>query len=257
MLLKRKIFHDCTGNPRVQKAVSLALLLKHRLGRTSTLHNWSTNKLHDVAGVSASTIKKYMPIMKSMGLVHFCGKNNQHLVVSKISSHCQGRNINISKFDFSSFKEIHNCLRAFLALAIQARKDFIRRTIHALHNPTSSKMLKRARSKMRRLVKRGVVSGMDAVFEDHGISHARIARETGNCLRTAHSIIEFAIKKRWWKKEKHELRVLLSGIAFRDTGGLFTYTTKNYLVVSLANTYTLTKSIYNSIYPWGYSVCKK
>lgn len=250
MLLKRKIFHDCTGNPRVQKAVSLALLLKHRLGRTSTLHNWSTNKLHDVAGVSASTIKKYMPIMKSMGLVHFCGKNNQHLVVSKISSHCQGRNINISKFDFSSFKEIHNCLRAFLALAIQARKDFIRRTIHALHNPTSSKMLKRARSKMRRLVKRGVVSGMDAVFKELGLSRARIAKETGNCIRTAHNIINYAVKKRWWKKHNHKEKFYLEGVYFRDTGEFFTYSTRNLVVQCHANSYTLANSIYKDLYPW-------
>lgn len=257
MQLKRRFFHECIGNPRIQKAVSIAILLKIHLGRISTMHNWSVNKIHELTGISATTIKKYMPLMKSLGLVHIEGRNNEHLVVKKLSSKRQGRNIDISKFDFSSFKDIYNCLRAFLALAIQARKEFVRRALHASHNPSSSGGLKRARSKLRRLVKNGVISGMDAKFEDHGISHARIARETGNCLRTAHSIIEFAIKKRWWKKEKHELRVLLSGIAFRDTGGLFTYTTKNYLVVSLANTYTLTKSIYNSIYPWGYSVCKK
>lgn len=257
MRLKRKIFHECIGNPRIQKAVSIAVLLKIRLGRVSTMHNWSVNKIHELTGISATTINKYLPLMKSIGLVCTEGRNNGHLVVKRLSSKRQGRNIDISKFDFSSFKDIYNCLRAFLALAIQARKEFVRRALHASQNPSSPGELKRARSKLRRLVKNGVISGMDAKFEDHGISRARIARETGNCLRTAHNIIEFAINKKWWKKENHEIRVLLSGIAYRDTGELFTYTTKNYLVISLANTYILEDSIYNSIYPWEYSVCKK
>lgn len=256
MLLKRRIFHECTGSPRVQKAVALALLLKLRLGRTSTLHDWSVNKLHDVAGVSATTIKKYLPVMRDLGLVYTHGKNNSHLVVKKLTSHRAGRDIDISEFDFSSFKEIYNCLRAFLALAIQARKDFIRHTIHTLHNPSSIKELKKARAKMRRLVKNGAVSGMDAKFEDHGISRNRIAKETGNCLRTAHKVISFAVRKGWWRKENHQIRVLISDICFRETGGIFTYTTKNYLVLSLANTYTLADYIYSALFP-GNTQCAK
>lgn len=249
MQLKRKTFHECRGNKRIQKAVSLALLLKFRLGRVSTLHNWSVNKLHDIAGVSASTIKKYLPIMKSLGLVYTEGRNNEHLVVRRLSAKQQGRNIDVSQFNFSSFKDIYNCLRAFVALAIQARKDFIRRALHAVHNPSSIKELKSARAKLRRLVKNGVVGGMDAVYREFGISRAHIAKETGNCLRTAQNIIVFAVGKRWWKKENHQERVLLSGVGFRDTGEFFTYATKNYLVLSHANTYTLSDSIYKAVYP--------
>lgn len=257
MRLKRKIFHECIGNPRIQKAVSIAILLKIHLGRISTMHNWTVNKIHNLTGISATTIKKYLPVMKALGLVHTEGRGSEHLVVRRLSSKRQGRNIDISQFDFSSFKDIYNCLRAFLALAIQARKEFVRRALHASHNPASSGELKRARAKLRRLVKNGAISGMDAKFEDHGISRARIARETGNCIRTASNIVSFAIKMRWWRKENHKIRVLLSGIGFRETGGLFTYATKNYLVISLANTYTLAESVYTSIYPWEYSVCKK
>lgn len=257
MQIKRKIFHNCIGNPRIQKAVSLALLLKLRLGRVSTLHDWSVNKLHDIAGVSASTIKKYLPVMRKMGLVYTEGRNNEHLVVRRLSSKCRGRNINISEFDFSSFKEIYNCLRAFLALAIQARKDFIRRALNALHDPRSSAELKRARSKVRHLVKMGVVSGMDAVYKELGLSRARIARETGNCLRTAHKIINFAVGKKWWVKVTRKERFIRRGVGFRNTGEIFTYATRDTLVFSLSNTYILRDSIYKDIYPWEHFVCKK
>lgn len=257
MQLKRKIFHECRGNKRVQKAVSLALLLKLRLGRTSTLRNWSVNKLHEVTGASASTINKYLPLMKEMGLVYTEGRNNEHLVVKKLSAKCEGRNINISKFDFSSFKDIYNCLRAFLALAIQARKDFIRRALQTLHNPASQTELKRARAKVRRLVKSGVVSGLDAVYKEFGLSRARIARETGNCLRTAQNIINFAVKKDWWDKFNWKERWIVRGVGFNNEGEMFTYATKDTLVMCLANTYALKHSIYKDIYPWEHFMCKK
>lgn len=247
MLLKRKIFHDCTGNPRVQKAVSLALLLKHRLGRTSTLHNWSTNKLHDVAGVSASTIKKYMPIMKSMGLVHFCGKNNQHLVVSKISSHTAHRNICIDEFCFDTFKDIYNSLRAFIALAVQARKDFIRRTIQTYLNPANHKVFIKARKTLKRLVKIGVLSGVDAEYKEYGLSYKRIAQEIGVCIRTAQRVVKYAVGNGWCRKHQNKEAYELRGVSFRDTGEIFTYATKHWVVQMHANTYSLSRLISDSI----------
>lgn len=251
MQLKRKIFHQCRGNKRIQKAVSLALLLKLRLGRSSTLHNWSINKLHDVAGVSASTIKKYLPLMKSLDLIRIEGKANRHLVVRKLSSKHVGRNVDISKFNFSSYKDIYNCLRAFLALAIQARKDFIEHVLRAVHNPVSYKEMQSARSMLRRLVKSGVVRGMDAEYEDHGIGCKRIADETGVCLRTAHRIINFATNKSWWSKTNQRERWIVRGVGFNNAGEIFTYTTRDTLVIYHANRYNLNRSLYKDIYPLG------
>ncbi len=249
MRVKKKTFYECVGDAKAQKAVSLALILKLRLGRMSTLHNWSVNKLHEVTGASPSTIKKYLPVMKAMGLVFTQGKNDRHLVVGKLSTRRACRNIDLSLVDLSTFKSAYNCLRAFIAMSIQARKDFIRRTIQGVRQPSSYEELKEARRTMRRLVKSGAVAGMDSEYRELGLSRARVAREIGNCLRTAHTVIKFAIKKGWWTKEQHPIRVLLSDICFRDTGGFFTYTTKNYLVLMKANTYTLKESLYSLFYP--------
>jgi len=249
MRVKKKTFYECVGDAKAQKAISLTLILKIRLGRMSTLHNWSVNKLHEITGASPSTIKKYLPIMKAMGLVFMQGKNEQHLVVRKLSTRRACRNIDLSLIDLSSFKSAYNCFRALIAVSIQARKDFIRRTIQAVRQPSSYEELKEARRTMRRLVKMGAVAGMDSEYKEYGISRTRIAREIGNCLRTAHTVIMFAVNKGWWTKEQHPIRVLLSDICFRDTGEMFTYTTKNYLVLMQANTYTLNKSIYSIYYP--------
>lgn len=251
MQLKRKIFHKCRGNKRIQKAVSLALLLKLRLGRTSTLRNWSVNKLHEVTGASASTINKYLPLMRTLGLIHHEGKNDRNLVVKKLSSKHIGRNIDISRFNFSSFKDIYNCLRAFLALAIQARKDFIKHVLHAAHNPSSYKEMQSARSMLRRLVKDGAIRGMDSKYEDHGIGRKRIADETGVCLRTAHRIINFAVNRKWWKKINHRERWIVRDVGFNNTGEMFTYATRDTLVIYHANRYNLNHSLYKDIYPLG------
>ena len=249
MRVKKKTFYGCVGETKIQKAVSLALLLKLRLGRMSTLHNWSVNKLHNITGASPSTIKKYLPIMRRMGLVFTQGKNGQHLVVSRLSTRRACRNIDLSLIDFSSFKSTYNCFRAFIAMSIQAKKDFIRRTIQAVRQPSSYEELKEARRTMKRLVKSGAVAGMDSEYKEYGLSRKRIAEEIGNCIRTAHTVIKFAVNKGWWSKEQHPVRVLLSDICFRDTGGFFTYTTKNYMVLMQANTYTLNESLFPLFYP--------
>ena len=251
MHLKRKIFHNCIGSPRAQKAVSLALLLKRRLGRTSTLHNWSANKLHNIAGTSPSTIKKYMPIMRALGLVHFEGRNNQHLVVSRIASNAKHRNIDVDAFCLDTFKDAYNSLRAFVALAIQARKDFIRHTLQTCKNPSNHKEFIKARKTLKRLVKKGTVSGMDATYTELGISYRRIAQETGNCNRTAQRIIKYALKRGWCNRYQQKEVFKLKGISFRDTGEYFTFSTKNYIILMHANRYSLSVETSRAI---GYGI---
>lgn len=247
MDLKRKFFNECIGDPRLQKALSLAICLKNQVGKTSVIRDWSVNKLHLITGASPTTIRKYLPILKSRGWVHFSGKRRQHLVVGRISSHTAHRNICINEFKFDSFKDIFNSLRAFLALALQARKDFIRQTLQTYRNPFNHKEFVKARKTLKRLVKRGVLSGMDARYKEYGLSLKRIAQETGNCIRTAQTTIKHAIGMGWCKKQHHPEAYYLKGISFRDTGEFFTYSTKNYVVLMHANTYILSDEISKSL----------
>ena len=247
MQLRKSIFNDIKGQPRLQKAVSLALYLKAILGQGSVLHNYTINKLHEKSGVSPTTLKKYLPILKKNKWIQLQGKHNQHLVISKLASHSQKRNISLDEFDFKSFKDTYNSLRAFLALAIQARKDFIRQTILSYHNPSNKKEFCMARKKVKRFVKMGVLNRVDSAYKEFGVSFKRIAQETGNCIRTAQRIIQFAIKRNWCIKHRHAEIYHLKGVGFRDTDGLFTYSTKDYLVLMHANSYTLENPISDAL----------
>lgn len=231
----------------MQKAISLLICLKCRAGKSSTIRNWSYNKLHLIAGVSPSTVRKYLPILKAKGFIHFSGRDNEHLVVGKMSAHTAHRNICIDEFCFDTFKDIYNSLRAFIALAVQARKDFIRRTIQTYHDPANHKVFIKARKTLKRLVKRGVLSGVDAEYKEYGLSYKRIAQEIGVCIRTAQRVVKYAVGNGWCRKHQNKEAYELRGVSFRDTGEIFTYATRHWVVQMHANTYSLSRLISDSI----------
>lgn len=243
MQLRRKTFYGCKGDPHLQKALAIALYLKYILGRTSTLHDWSINKLHRISRISATTLKKFMPILRRQGWVRFYGKNNQHLIISKLASHTRGRNIEVDAFCFDSYKETYNSLRAFIALAIQHRKDFIKRTIQTYHDPSSYNEFIKARKTLKRLVTKEILKGTDVKYEELGLTFKRIAKETGNCIRTAQRIMGYAINKGWCFKEHHYIKRRLKGICFRDGGEFFSFSTRNYIYIKKPNSYILSPSI--------------
>lgn len=247
MQVRRSIFNHIKGNPKQQKALSLCLLLKYRCGRNSTIKDWTYNKLHNITSMSATTLRKLLPILIKNGWVHFSGKNNQHLVVGRNASHNKERNIRVDIFCFDSFKKLYNSVRALVALAVQHRKDFIRHTIQTCHNPKDNKELRKARKHMKRLVRMGVLKGMDDEYNELGLSYSRIAQETGNCIRTAQRIIKFAIIAGWCSKKQKKTFYQLKGISFREGYGLFTYASKDYIVIMGANRYSLKEDVSNCL----------
>lgn len=247
MNLRRKTLYSCKGDPRLQKALAIALYLKHLLGRTSTMPNWSANKLHKLSGISPTTLKKYLPIIRRQGWAHFCGKNNEHLVISSLSSHTADRNIRVDAFRFDSFKETYRSLRAFLALAIQHRKDFIGRTIQTYRDPSSHKELVKARKTLKRLVGKGILKGVDVKFRELGTSYKRIAQETGNCIKTAQNIIRYALNMGWCHKKRNCEQYYLKGICFREGGEFFTFSTRSNIYIMHPNRYILHTDIETSL----------
>jgi len=246
MRLRRRIMNECKGNPRLQKAVAMALFIKSKIGRGSTIRNYSVNKLHGITGISATTIKKYMPVIIGMGLAHFEGKGCQHLVMGKMCSHTDGRNICVDRFVFDSFKETYNSLRAYLVMLIQSRKDFIRRTIQTATNPKRGEDYKAARKTMKRLVREGVLRGMYEAYREYGIGLARIAKETGNCIRTACKVVKYAVEQKWMQKKRHFSRFFAPNVNFMHVDG-FTFSTRNNLYKVSPNTYSLNKHVASDI----------
>lgn len=239
MQLRKNIMHECRGDQRRQKAVAIALYIKHCIGRNAMMNDFTFNKLHNLTGISTTTLKKYMPFLISEGWVTFTGKNNKHLVICKLASHRARRNFNIDFFDFSSFKGVLNSIRTLLAVMIQKRKDFIRRTIQTASNPSSAKEYKDARSILRRLVKDGAITSVHTCYNELGISLAKIARELCVCVKTAQNIIGMAIKSNILSKERHTERVFSPN--YLVDGYTFYYNSCSYLVH--ANTYTIATGI--------------
>lgn len=231
------------GQPRLQKVVALALLLKHRLGRDATLRDYSTNKIRKVLGVSASTINKYMPMLVNFGFVSFTGKQRQHLVVCNLSSNTSKRNIRIDSLCYDTFKDVLNSLRSLIILVIQAKKDFIKRTIQIATNPEKWEDFKAARKLVKRLVKQGVIRDIYSKYEEWGLSYKRMAREIGNCARTAFSVMKYALQKGWVKKHNNFEQIIAPKVFYYNIEG-YTFSTKNNIYLVHANTYELMLAIY-------------
>lgn len=240
MELSLRIINKIKGAPRKQKAVAIALCLKHVSGRDSIIRYVNPNKIHTLIGISPNTFTTYLPLMLDMGLVSFDGANNEHLVIRCLHSSHKSRNIDIHRINFKSFKEAYYGLRAFLFLLIQKRKDFIRRTLQLANNPYPGDDCKRARQKVKSLVKRGLLKTW--TYVEKGLSLKRIAKETGNCIKTVQNIVGYAIHKRWCRKKTHFLYFFMRGINYMEVEGS-TFTTLNYAFKVAANTYTLSRGI--------------
>lgn len=238
--------NECKGNPRLQKAVAIAICIKKRLDRSSMMRDYTINKLHTLTKISATTLNKYMPILVEYGLVRFEGKNNQHLVMSKLASNTNSRNICIDQFVFDSFQSIYYSLRSFLALIIQSHKDFIKRTIQIATNPQRGDDCLAARKLVKRLVKQGILNGKYERFKDFGLGLKRIAKETGNCIRTAQRVMKFAIENNWCVKHKNVLQIWAKNVFYRDIQG-FTFSTKNNIYKVCANSYVLNNDIASAL----------
>lgn len=233
---------ECKGQPRLQKAVAFAVFMKHKLGNSSLMRDYTINKIHTLTKISATTIKKYLPILKQCGFVNFCGKNNQHLIVTKLCSHTQGRNVKFDNFCFDSYKDVYKSLRAFLALIIQSHKDFVKRTLQIVAKPKNWKEFKAARKNVKRFVKQGILCDVREKYKEYGLSFKRIAIETGNCVRTAQRIINYAIDKGWVSKKKNYKKIFVPRINRRQSD-MFTFSTLNNVYIVYANTYELNISL--------------
>ena len=246
MKLRRRYINEAKGCPVTQKALAVAIRIKSLLGRDSTIHNFTINKLHRLTGISAKTLNRYLPILEDMGIVSYCGKDRRHMVMGRLHSHSACRNVNIDRFDLASFRTIYYSLRAFIALSIQHRKDFIRRTIQIATDPRGGQDCKTARKTVKRLVRQGILKCPNGKYDESGITFKRIAKETGNCIRTAERIVDFAVMKGWVTKIRHYTQFFERNVMYRLIDG-FTFTTTNNIYSVQANSYVLNPSVSNDL----------
>lgn len=251
MYLRRKIVNQLKGDPLLQKAVAIAILIKRKLGRTATMGDFTINKLYELTKISPTTLNKYLPVLINHKWARIDGnqKGKKSLTILNMSSHNKGRNIRIDRFCFNSFKEVYRSLRAFLALIVQSRKDFIQRTLLLVTDPKNGKSYKVARKKVRRLVRNGFLNSMYQKYVECGLTLRRIAKETGNCVRTAQKIMQYAIKRKWCEKQHNieKIKVDASNPYSKFIPFKHAFLSHGYLYIFHANTYTLSKGISSDI----------
>lgn len=246
MQLRKKLTYDIKGKPLEQKAVAFAIFLKLHIGKSSTMENWSVNKVRTLTGISAIAIKKYVSMLMSMGLVSFQGKDNNILVVHKLSSSTKHRNINIDKFKTKTFRDVYNSLRSFIFLIIQAKKEAVKRLFQSIYDPDSLNEYKSAKQTCRHLAEQGIIKGDR--YKEYGLSLQRIANDVGCCMRTAQEVVKFAISQNWVKRFHHYCRYSLIGIGKLNLEGIFTFTTNECGYNFYANIYELSPSISDDIH---------
>lgn len=251
MQVRRKTLNECKGQPRLQKLLAVALYIKEKLGRSACMKDYTINKLHTLTGISATTLKKYMPMLIKLGWVRFYGKNGRDLVVGKLCSKHDERNIRVDGFCFKSFKDVYYSLRAFLALVIQARKDFIKRTLQSVREPKSPKEFRSARKLVRRLVKQKVLKSVYQEYVEAGLGYKRIAKEIGNCVRTAVNTIAYAVKHGWVVKYHHTEQVHANNINYAVVDG-YTFATRDNLYITSANIYELSNEVSSALHGMVY-----
>lgn len=234
MKIRRTILLDIMGDKTAQKAVSLLLLLKYRIGRTSSIKGASVNRIAALSGTSPSTIKKYIPIWNKLQLVEWQGAKGDILVIRRMASKTHHRNVDIDKLSYKTFRMLYKTLRSLLFLILNSHKRFIERLLRTATDPRPGEDYKKARKLSEFYARRDA----DGVFryKEYGLSYKTIAKRLGYCVRTAEEIVKFAVKMKWCTKTTRFLSQFLPNVCGMFVEG-YTFTTKDHGYRVLANTY--------------------
>ncbi len=218
------------GNKELLKAIAMFLLIRKRLG-SNILKDYSINKLVNLLGAHACTIKKRMHVLAQYGLVTIVGKTL--MLRSVVSKHAK-RNVKLGerKMEYSSLKSVEYSLQAILVVVVQSRKDFAKRTIRNAHGASHDfNVVKAARDAARKF-------GYGFEYKENGLSYKTIARKLGVSVKTAVEIVKFAVKRTILKKTTHSIATYMQSVCGMEVYG-YTFTTCNYGYKVLANSYSV------------------
>ena len=218
------------GNKELLKAIAMFLLIRKRLG-SNILKDYSINKLVNLLGAHACTIKKRMHVLAQYGLVTIVGKTL--MLRSVVSKHAK-RNVKLGerKMEYSSLKSVEYSLQAILVVVVQSIKDFAKRTIRNAHGASHDfNVIKAARDAARKF-------GYGFEYKENGLSYKTIARRLGVSVKTAVEIVKFAVKRTILKKTTHSIATYMQSVCGMELYG-YTFTTRNYGYKVLANSYSV------------------
>lgn len=234
MNIRRRILWDLRHDGLL-KAIALLLFYKNKY-KSSTIKNFTYNKIRKDTGLHISTIKKRIDTLKRNGYVSI---QHGHIVFLSVSSHNSKRNVKV-KCDGMSVSDIEKSLYTSMIVEIQNRKDFAKHIIQVASNPskyTKMDVIKKAR---KLCIKYGY--DWNKGYREFGLSYKKIAKTLGVCLQKAFEIVSFAIEQNILAKTKRIKQSFIKGISSAVNHIYdydFTFVTKNNTYKVYANTYTI------------------
>lgn len=243
MEIRRKLLNQMYRNPQMRKAIAFSIFVKSKT-KSSTVHHWSVNKLHEITGVSAGAIRKRLAILRELELIEEVGKKKRCLVFLSLKSHTSHRNSFVPTIIFNSnknlkknayaqeVKNIEKLLSVAIVIEIQKHKEYAKQMIQQSKHPKNLETLKEAKKACNHF-------GYGDTFHDNGISYNCIAKELGVSLKTAFDTIKFAIEKEILLKIRNTEKRIFSSINYIQDiiKTNYTYIKNNIIYKVYANSY--------------------
>ena len=201
---------------------------------SSTITNFTYNKLHEKTKMHPNTLRKYIKILQEMGFIKKVGKNNQHLIFMPIKA--KKLNVDIGNIDYSDIKTIELGLLAMFLVEKQRQKEFIKDLLQKKET---------IRKGAKKIVKVCNKYGYKD-FSDDGISYKYIASRLNISINKVSSLIKEAINRGLLIKEKHseQISLFLNKNAKKAYEYLYkfihnSFSTNNNIYIVHANTYKI------------------
>ena len=237
-LLNYRLYNEITKGLNYARAIAFSILVKQHDLVSSTIKGCTINKLHEMTGLHANTIKKHLLKLAEINLIDELP--NGSIVFRSLSNKHENRNM--PPIDFDNFKTLTEIQYAVYTVAIMERLKRMKYTeekCNARFNPTKDDDFVTARKYCRE-------HNITKPFQDNGLSFDGIAKELNISSGTAEAVIKFAVKHHFLEKHNRQIQVpvwhvgktVLNKAAFLETVGAH-FCTKHNVYKVLANTYTI------------------
>lgn len=243
--IRRSFVYQARVDRVFAKTLAFAIDAKTTILPHSCMPYFSVNKLHKIMGCSVDTIKKYLPLCIKYGFATLREEEDgsKTLIFHRLASSTAHRNVSIIDFCFDSFKDIYNSLRALFVTIVSAKKKFAKKLVQKATNPKNwlKRGVKDNVKKAKRACNQFGWSSFNGglKYVENGFSYSGIAKLCGCCVRTAQRIVKYGIRHRFFTKKRRKSWTYMPGVNYMPVPG-FTFTTKDFGCVQLANIYELT-----------------
>lgn len=246
MKIKRKYIKMMKGDTELTRAFALLLWVKSKFV-SSTIVDFSYNRLHILTGLHLNTIRKRIKTLKSLNLVRL---EHGHLVFCPISSKSkylayeykdlQGTPMSRKEKDNNNdallVTDYEKYLCSLQVVEIQRRKDFVKHTFESLEAPDTLDEYHKAKKTAKRY-------GYNGEYKEFGLSYKKIAKELGVSLQKAFYIVKFAVENGILAKVRNQIQTYIKNARF-IVNKYFddckrTFCTKDNAYLVLANTYVV------------------